>query len=64
MVDPVECGFQVGVKNPLPLRVLPGESEVDHLDRVMASAARPEPVLLGSNQASHSGSNALRTRCC
>ena len=47
MVDPVECGFQIGVKNPLPLRVLPGESQVDHLDRVMTSATRPEPVLLG-----------------
>jgi hypothetical protein len=47
VVDPVERGLQIGVENPLPLGVLPGESMVNHHDRVVTSATRPEPVLLG-----------------
>ena len=44
MVDLVECRRQVGVKNP----PAPGPADgVDHLDRVMATAARPEPVRSG-----------------
>ena len=46
VADFIECGFQVGVENPVPFRVFRRDGPVDHLDRIMASAARPEPVLL------------------
>ena len=46
MIDFVECGFQVGIENPPSLRAFWRDGSVDHHDRVLASAARPETVLL------------------
>ena len=46
VVDFVECGLQVGVEYPVPFRAFRRDGLVDHLDRVVASAARPESVLL------------------
>jgi hypothetical protein len=46
MVDFIERGLQVCVKHPVPFRAFRRDGLVDHLDRVMASAARPETVLL------------------
>jgi hypothetical protein len=39
VVDFVEHGFQVGVKNTVPLSISRSEGMVDHLDRVVAPAA-------------------------
>src|SRR5262245_66594450 len=46
MVDFVACGFQVVVEAPSPFRSFWGDGPVDHHDRILASAARPESVLL------------------
>jgi site-specific DNA recombinase len=46
MVDLIERGFQVGVEDPVPFRAFHRDGPVDHLDRVVASATRPETVLL------------------
>ncbi len=45
MVDSVECGFQVRVKYPHTFSGLAAYRVEDSLDRVLAAAARPEPVL-------------------
>src|SRR6266496_195047 len=47
MIDSVECGFQVRVQYPHPVRTLAGHRGEDDLDRVMAAATWPEPVLPG-----------------
>jgi site-specific DNA recombinase len=47
VVDSVKCGFQVRVKYPYPVSLLEAYRVVDSLDRVVAAAARPEPVLPG-----------------
>ena len=46
MIDLIERGFQVCVKHPVPFRAFPCDGLMDHLDRVVASATRPESVLL------------------
>jgi len=47
VADSVKCGFQVRVKYPYPVSLLEAYRVVDSLDRVVAAAARPEPVLPG-----------------
>jgi len=47
MVDLVERRRQVSIENPCPLGARPLADGIDRLDRVMAAAARPEPVTTG-----------------
>ena len=46
MIDFIERRFQVGVEYPVPFRAFRRDGLVDHLDRVVASAPRPESILL------------------
>jgi site-specific DNA recombinase len=47
VVDPVECCGEVRVQHPHPLRGNAARRHVDDGDRVLAAAARPEPVTFG-----------------
>ena len=47
MIDAVERRGQVGIQRPYPLGPRARAGDEDRRDRVMAAAARPEPVRLG-----------------
>jgi len=64
MIESVKCRFQVRVQHPQAFGISAFTRLVDSFDRVVAATAGRNPYDLGSNRASHAGSNAFTARAC